>query len=241
MWKKEDEGWATSFCRYWRKPHPVVDFPNKSKQPHELLLGTDVRFSPPVGNQILVTQAYERMFHRLLTIRGEDSGTTKGAVVTGQPGTGASVTRFPPCAATHRWIKSAGKTTFLTFMLVQLVSAHQVVIYCTPKECFLFYRGEVYTRSTKSGFENLPSGPGVSYCPVWALIDMDFKNKAPPIVRESNIWPIQASSQKPIQWESWLNQTGGALLGLPLWSMEELMIGYAFPLFPLATSPGHAA
>jgi len=41
-------------------------------------------------NKILVTKAYDDMFHRLLRLRVEDKGTKKGAVIAGQPGVGAS-------------------------------------------------------------------------------------------------------------------------------------------------------
>jgi hypothetical protein len=41
-------------------------------------------------NQILVTRAYDDMFHRLLRLRMDDKGDTKGAVLTGQPGIGVS-------------------------------------------------------------------------------------------------------------------------------------------------------
>ena len=234
--------WATGFCKSWRGPEPATILPDRpANLPSVLRFGTDLTFPPPPGNLVLVTQAYEDMFRRLLCLRGGDTGSARGAVVTGQPGTGTSTTRSPPCSATHRWIHSAGKTTFLTFMLAQLLSAHQVVLYYSLERTILFYRGEVYTRSAQSGFRDLPYHPGISYCPVWTFIDMDYSNTPPPMARESRIWPIQASSPRPSRWESWRKQTGAALLGMPLWNMEELVKGYAFALFPLfATDPGHA-
>jgi len=42
-------------------------------------------------NRILVTKSYENMFYRLLRLREEDKGDAKGAVITGQPGVGASL------------------------------------------------------------------------------------------------------------------------------------------------------
>jgi len=41
--------------------------------------------------QILVTKSYENMFYRLLRLRKVDKGNAKGAVITGQPGVGASL------------------------------------------------------------------------------------------------------------------------------------------------------
>jgi len=235
------EDWTTSFCKYWRGPKPAIIPPDRPADlPYVLHLGTDLCFPPPMGMQIVVTKAYEDMFLRLLDLRMRDEGGNRGAVLTGQPGTGASMTRSPPCAATHRWIRPPGKTTFLPFMLARLVSAHQVVVYYTSGRSVLFYRGEVYTRSALSGFEDLPMIQGILYCPVWTLIDMDFGNGAPPIVEDSNIWPIQASLLNPIRWNQWRERDGAALLGMPLWSMEELIMGYAFALFPLlSTDPGH--
>jgi len=234
-WTKEGEGWASSLCKHWRGPKPAIILPDRPADlPNVLCLGTDLDFPPPTGNRILVTRAYEDLFRRLLVIRERDVGSARGAVVTGQPGTGTSMNRPPPCATAHRWIRSPGKTTFLTLMLVRLVSAHQVVFYCNPNEIFLFYRGEVYTRSTQSGFKGLPRVPGVSYCPVWALINMDYEDKPPPITELSKIWPILASSPRPVRWKQWHKQNRAALLGMPLWSMWELMMGYVVALFPQA-------
>jgi len=51
--------------------------------------------------QILITKAYDNMLHRLLAFRMQNQSHLRGAVVTGQPGVGAS---FPPgdSATTHR-------------------------------------------------------------------------------------------------------------------------------------------
>jgi len=58
------------------------------------------QFEPDI-TQILITKAYDNMFHRLLALRMKDRSHMKGAVVTGQTGVGAS---FPPgdSAMTHR-------------------------------------------------------------------------------------------------------------------------------------------
>jgi len=64
---------------------------------------------------------------------------------------------------------------------------------------------------------------------------------APPIVQILEIWPIQAPFPKPSQWEGWHKQSSATLLGVPLWSVEELTTGYVFALFSLpATDPSHA-
>ena len=132
-----------------------------------------------------------------------------------------------------------GKTTFLKFMLTQLISAGQVVLLCDSYEVYLFYHGQVYLRLTVFGFGELPRHQHMRYCPIWALIDMDYNDHRPPITSTSNIWPIQASPPNPIQWKLWVKQNTAAVWGMPLWNMEELMQGYVFSLSSLsAINPG---
>jgi hypothetical protein len=123
-------------------------------------------------------------------------------------------------------------------MLVQLISADQVVLLYDTSETYLFYSGEVYEQPRQSGFKNLPENHRPHF-PVWALIDMDFGDRGPPITSSSDIWPVQASSNS-VQWKSWSKQFGAAELGMPLWNMEELMKGYVSSFFSLsAIDPGH--
>ncbi len=89
-----------------------------------------------------------------MLLRKNDEGASKGAVLTGQPGTGASL-RSLHCATTQQRI-SPGKTTFLKFMLARLISDRQVVLLCDSTHAYLFYLGQVYFRLTTFGFEDLP-------------------------------------------------------------------------------------
>lgn len=63
----------------------------KDKFPYELPLGT-LPFRPctTCENKILVTESYETLYRRILSLRMEDDGHKRGVVVTGQPGTGES-------------------------------------------------------------------------------------------------------------------------------------------------------
>ena len=89
-------------------------------------------------------------------------------------------------------------------------------------------------------YEDLPKQREKRYCPVWALIDMDYRSEQPPISGTSNIVPIQASPQGSVLWKSWKKQYRAALFGMPLWSMEELIEGYVYDLFSLyAIDPSH--
>lgn len=106
--RKVETGRCQNFYERWR------DSSNSSKFldsfPYKLELGVDDlgrsllpfnnTLSATAGSVILVTKAYDYIFHRLLHLRQQDTGYEKGVVLTGQPGTGASLTS-PPCAATH--------------------------------------------------------------------------------------------------------------------------------------------
>ena len=122
-------------------------------------------------------------------------------------------------------------------MLARLISANQVVLLCDSPKLYLFYNGQVYTRSTEpSGFENLPERQRMRYWPVWTLIDIDNKKEGPPLSNSSDVWPIQTSSPKIARWKLWSKQYGAAVLGMPPWNEEELVRGYASS--PPAINPG---
>jgi hypothetical protein len=125
-------------------------------------------------------------------------------------------------------------------MLARLVSARQVVVLCDNFELHLLYQGQAYSRPTTSGVKFLPKHSKTPYCPIWALIDVDFKGEGAPIVANSNVWPIQASSPNPVRWKFWAKQFSPALWGVSLWDMEELNQGCVFGFSPLsAFDPGH--
>ena len=92
----------------------------------------------------------------------------------------------------------------------------------------LFFRGKVYTRKVESGFGDLPERQ-LKYCPIWTLVDMDFAPGEPPLDRGDDVWPIQATSPKPVRWRGWAKQHSAPVLGMPLWDMEELMKGFVHP------------
>jgi len=85
------------FYEYWSDISASPKFLNKF--PYKLSLGVDsdgapllpFRSSRTLGNQILVIEAYDKIFDRLMVLRKKDKGTTRGAVLTGQSGTGASL------------------------------------------------------------------------------------------------------------------------------------------------------
>ena len=124
-------------------------------------------------------------------------------------------------------------------MLARLISADQVVLLCGSDNIYLFYQDQVYMRLTQFGIDGLPIRRE-KYCPVWALIDVDFSDRGPPLDSTSNAWPIQVSFPSRIRWKSWRKQYGAAELGMPLWNEKELMTGCVFSFFSLsAIDPGH--
>ena len=84
------------FYDKWRKNPERPEFGDQF--PHPLDLGVDTagisllhfHEDDRSGNQILITKAYDDMFHRLLGLRRRDTGRNKGAIITGQPGVGVS-------------------------------------------------------------------------------------------------------------------------------------------------------
>jgi len=110
-------------------------------------------------------------------------------------------------------------------MLVRLISARQVVLLLDTKQVTLFYDGKAYYRSALEGFIHVPKPAGENDYPAWALIDMDNLNAGPTLDTTSEVWPIQASSLKPVQWKSWSKQFHAAEWGMPLWTNGELAYG----------------
>ena len=136
---------------------------------------------------------------------------------------------------------STGKTTFLKFMLARLISAQQVVLLCDDSATHLFYRGGVYIRPTEPhGFMNLPTH--APHNPIWALIDVGYEDRGPPLTGSTGVWPIQASSPNPVRFKSWSKQDGATLLGMPPWSMMDLVEAYvSIPFYLSAVDPRHVA
>jgi len=84
-----------TFYKLWRDPatRPAFD----TNFPYKLWIGEGPTISP-AGKPILITESYDNMFRRLLSLRDKDltEGGSKGVVITGQPGIGAPLTRYHP-------------------------------------------------------------------------------------------------------------------------------------------------
>jgi len=85
------------FYEHWRDSSTSLKLLDKF--PYVLELGVDqngrtllpFHGGDTSGNRILVTESYNNIFHRLLDLRQRDKGKNRGAVLTGQPGTGVSL------------------------------------------------------------------------------------------------------------------------------------------------------
>ena len=85
------------FYKHWRN-NPTRSEEFLRKFPYQLSLGMDsdgrslLPFHSKMTSEgkIVVTKSYDNMRLRLLCLRQEDEGSNKGAVITGQPGSGAS-------------------------------------------------------------------------------------------------------------------------------------------------------
>ena len=242
-WRDADAEWRLEtdlyldFYNFWRG-NPNAETFDKDF-PHKFSLGEHSPLSSSLGESILVTESYDKMFHRLLLLRRTPLPSTEGVAIIGQPGTGAS-TKLDrnPRTITHRCIGSAGKTTFLTYMLVRLMAADQIVLLLNASGLRLFYHGKVYLRPAIHGFSGIPEH-NTRY-PIWTLVDVDSWEEGPPLDPNLDIWPIQASDPDPRKFASWVKKYGAILLGMPLWNMEELIEGYVFSRLSLsAINPGH--
>ena len=121
-------------------------------------------------------------------------------------------------------------------MLARLIASRQVVILCDNSRAYLFFDSHVYSQLMNNDpFWNLPKHKTMTYCPIMALINVDYKDQGPSITGESNIWPIQASSPNPIRWKSWAKQNKAAVVGMPHWTTDELAEGAPMP--PLTSIP----
>ncbi|KAF9077076.1 hypothetical protein BDP27DRAFT_1442407 [Rhodocollybia butyracea] len=151
-----------------------------------------------------------------------------GALITGQPGN--------------------GKTTFLAYLLGVLLSLDDspdehtklcsapILLY-TPTVKILFYDGQVYTPSDPKNFhfDYIPS-PVYSepMPPVCVLINMGMAEEPeePKGIYESQcvIFPVQAASPNPILYWHWVDRRTAAMIGLPLWTEDQLLCGFIYTI-----------
>ena len=125
----------------------------------------------------------------------------------------------PPISMNLRF--RTGKTTWLWFSLVCLISKGETVLIYADGQAHLFHGGCVYVRK-----EEYPSLPEVG--PVWCLIDADGNGGMPPefLVGDGGTgFPVQASSPNKRRYATWVKNRTAVVYGMSLWSEAELIQG----------------
>ena len=119
-----------------------------------------------------------------------------------------------------------GKTTWLYFMFIYLVTRGEPVAFYKRGTTRVFHQGNVYKTQVEREF---PRGQAP-----WCLIDSDLRNNTPPeyiIDSQSVVYPVQASSPNPTRYKSWVKQRSAKILGMRLWSEDDILKGCA-PVLP---------
>ena len=86
-WRLETDQYL-EFYNSWRGNPAAHTFGNNF--PPKFSLGEHSPLFGTLRENILVTESYDKMFHRLLLLRRTPVPSTEGVVITGQPGIGAS-------------------------------------------------------------------------------------------------------------------------------------------------------
>ena len=119
-----------------------------------------------------------------------------------------------------------GKTTWLYFMFIYLVTRGEPVAFYKRGTTRVFHQGHVYKTQVEREF---PRGQEP-----WCLIDCDHRNNIPPeyiIDSQSVVYPVQASSPNPTRYKSWIKERSAEILGMQLWSEDDIFEG-CVPVLP---------
>ncbi|KAF8505283.1 hypothetical protein BU17DRAFT_57957 [Hysterangium stoloniferum] len=134
-----------------------------------------------------------------------------GVLITGQPGT--------------------GKTLFLYYLFVRLLQQKQIVLFSLgDHQLFLFFHDAVYLENAR--MDPSPPVPKSSSPDVliWSLVDIR-QTGATMAVALSLLLPVLTVSPDPIQYRTWMKGTMSLIVGLLLWTREELTsVGLHLPI-----------
>jgi hypothetical protein len=112
-----------------------------------------------------------------------------------------------------------GKTLFLWYLLLRLLSMKQVVLLRADRQDILFYHDGVYGTSPATRARHLPSPhPGTF---IWSLFDLLSGEIFPELAIETRCFPVQCPSPNRALYP-WRKQRSPLYTVFPLWSIEEL-------------------
>lgn len=127
-----------------------------------------------------------------------------------------------------------GKTLFQYYILVRLLQRKQVVLFSLDGEkLFLFYHDKVYTPEPTSVLSSLQlprSKPSSSDVFVWSLFDINQRSEPRQLLFNECCFPVQTASPDPIRYKGWVKTRSALVIGLPLWTYDELLQGYVLPI-----------
>ena len=118
-----------------------------------------------------------------------------------------------------------GKTTWLYFMFICLVTRREFVAFYDGGTTGLFHQDHVYKAQVGAEFPQNQM--------TWCLIDCDYRNDIPVYIvhSQSAVYPVQASSPNPTRYKSWIKQRSAEILGMQLWSEDDIFEG-CVPVLP---------
>ena len=106
-------------------------------------------------------------------------------------------------------------------MFICLVTRGESVAFYDGGTTRLFHQDHVYKAQVGAEFPLNQM--------TWCLIDCDYRNDIPVYIvhSQSAVYPVQASSPNTTQYKSWIKQQSVAILGMQLWSEDDIFKGCA--------------
>jgi hypothetical protein len=151
-----------------------------------------------------------------------------GIILSGQPGIGKFINISSVSPSSLQLETFVGKTLFIWFLLVRLLSMKQVVVLHIAGGGptggpILFYHNAVYTTSPAVGGSALPVPRTGLKRPtfIWSLFDLK-RGDHPPLALYPQCFPVQAPSPNPERYSEWRKVRNPFFTYFPLWSRDEL-------------------
>lgn len=166
--------------------------------------------------ELLVPESFRELFRRVWNVGM--NFPESGVLLSGQSGTGLSGS-----CLIHMWLRSysaLGKTAWLWFMLVCLITKGETVAFVMCDIIHLFHGDRVYLSVV-----SVPTFPEVDN--VWCLLDHYGNHRSPTaLVRSrSGLFPVLACSPTWKSYDGWIGGRPVLVFGMPLWSASDIYNG----------------